>query len=490
MLKKPIVLLILDGWGLRTENKYNAIAAANPQNFTYLWEHYPHTKLQSSGAAVGLPDSFMGNSEVGHLTIGAGRIIPHMLVQISKYLEHNTLPNPEMLSPAFLAEQRAIHLIGLVSDGGVHSHYRHLEKLISYIRSKTDTPIYIHAILDGRDTPPTSALTYLETVTSWCHNYNDTHLASISGRWYAMDRDENWERTAQYTEMLSDNNSPYITDYHKYLEAQYQKNSTDEYIPPTKTIRIQIKPGDLVVFWNYRADRMRQLVSWLSNIALPSKKQAMPEHPSTGPYNIITMTQYHDALPFPALFERIIVENTLLERLHTQGLRTCAIAETEKYAHVTYFFNGGRDYSSPLEQRILIPSIITERFDQCPAMSAQAITTALLHGLKNNQADVYIVNLANADMVGHTGNFEATIEAVKTVDMQIGKIYQAVREQQGTLIVTADHGNAELMWNETTNTPHTAHTTNPVPLIVTNRELQLQNLHGLADIASLFFTKK
>ncbi|HAU30350.1 TPA: 2,3-bisphosphoglycerate-independent phosphoglycerate mutase [Candidatus Dependentiae bacterium] len=483
MLPQPIVLLVLDGWGYSPNTQYNAIYAAQPKNFNALWKRYPHKLIDASGEAVGLPKGYMGNSQVGHLTIGAGRIVPHLLVRISQELEDTHAPWTQIIDQKLQKNPPIIHLIGLVSNGGVHSHLDHLIKLITYIRSKTTAPIAIHAILDGRDTPPNSSLSFLEKLSKTCKE-NNAIIASIAGRWYAMDRDENWERTATYCQMLTDPN--YTQEPYNQLIKQYlAEEKSDEFFSPTKLTSTIIKPNDLCICWNYRSDRMRQLVSWLTNQALPAKKHFMPDHQAITA-NIITMTEYHPTFNLSFLFTPVTVENTLFERLHKQGLRTCAIAETEKYAHITYFFNGGREYTSPYAQQILISSKIVDRFDKIPQMSAQEITDVLCQKLAQNSANVYLVNLANADMVGHTGNFNATVEAIKCVDQQLGRIYDAVQHASGTLIVTADHGNAEQMWNTATNTPHTSHTTNPVPLIVTRSAENLDKIDGLADIAKLF----
>ncbi len=483
MIPKPIVLLILDGWGYSKNTKHNAIYAAQPKNFLKLWQEYPHKLIAASGEAVGLPKGYMGNSQVGHLTIGAGKVIPHLLVQISQSLQDTTDPWTNIIQEAIKKNPPQINLIGLLSDGGVHSHIDHLEQLLTYIRSKTSMPINVHAILDGRDTPPNSSTTFLARIEKLCKVLN-VSLASISGRWYAMDRDENWQRTAAYCQMLTETKYTKAS-YGEILEKYHAEKKSDEFLSPTKLIPTSIDPQDLCICWNYRADRMRQMISWLTNEPLPTKKRPMPVHqPITK--NIITMTEYHPSFTVPFLFTPVTVENTLFEQLNRQGIRTCAIAETEKYAHVTYFFNGGREYASPYAQQILIPSKIIDRFDKIPHMSAAEITQTLREKLANNDADVYLVNIANPDMVGHTGNFAATIEAIRHVDEQLGSIVYAVAKAGGTLIVTADHGNAEQMWDPKTNTPHTAHTTNPVPIIITNKTVSLDHINGLADIAKLF----
>lgn len=485
MLNKPIVLLILDGWGYSKDTDYNAIHTANPKNFTHLWNHYPHKLINASQEAVGLPKGYIGNSEVGHLTLGAGRIIPHMLLQIQQAFAQREGNYLEILNESLEKKTNSIHLVGLLSDGGVHSHINHLCELIAELRLLTKTPIIIDAILDGRDTAPHSSLDFIKQIEHFCKKYPNVTIGSISGRWYAMDRDENWERTKAYADTLISTETK--TKSPTTLIQQYHDQKiTDEFIPPTKTAPSTHNQNDLYIFFNYRADRMRQLTAWMTNQVFPTKNHPMPEH-KTITTNLITMTQYHKKFSTRYLFKPIQVENTLFERLHKEGIRTCAIAETEKYAHVTYFFNGGKEQQHPLEQRILIPSKKVASFDQAPEMSAKEITDALCSALAQNKADVYLVNLANADMVGHSGDFLATVKAIKTVDEQLGRIFSAVQKAHGSLIVTADHGNAEQMWNKEQNCPHTAHTCNPVPLIVTNQEQKLNSIAGLADIIKLFF---
>lgn len=491
-VKKPVALIILDGWGIRKEKAFNAIAAAHPTTFNRLWKEYPHTTLSASGHAVGLPEGTAGNSEVGHLTLGAGRIIPQTLTLINELIAHKKFCTNSTLSDAYTRLARdggALHLIGLVSDGNVHSNQEHLHKLIACAVSAGIERIFIHAILDGRDTPPQSAARYLTALENYCIRKKAGVIGSLCGRLYAMDRDEQWERTYAAYQLYTQ--APEIHEHHwsTVLEHFYKDGITDEFIPP---INIHpeafIRPEDGVILFNFRPDRMRQLTSLLTGTSLPLKRDA-PAPAASAPLAcrfVLSMIRYHRTFKNPIIFEKELVTDTLLDRLEQKGLTLYTIAETEKYAHVTYFFSGGREIARKNETRTLIPSLGLKNYAASPCMSAAAITDAIVTSLRNDPRDFYLVNYANADMVGHSGDFEATVAAVQCVDEQLATLFdEIVTKRDGTIFIVADHGNAEEKWDFITESPRTAHTTNPVPFIAVNAKSILPPMYGLSDVAAV-----
>lgn len=463
--QSPHVLIVLDGFGYAAPAEYNAISSAATPTFDKLWHKYPHTLLKASGSAVGLPSGVIGNSEVGHETLGAGRIIKQPSLILNEAIANGNLAHNEALLHAFsLIKQSTnrIHLMGLLSDADVHSDLHHAYAFIRLAHQAGIKEIFVHAFLDGRDVAPRSAAHYLTDLEKTLKEIGAGQLASISGRFYAMDRDHQEERTKACFTMLTQGQA--VTESWESIIADfYARGLTDEYIKPTLLIsQGRIQPHDGILFWNYRPDRARQLTSLLLESSLKPAAFIIPV--SYGPtYDQRTIV----------LFPHKPLKNTLKEVLAAQGETIVSIAETEKYAHVTYFFGGGREKLWQGEEQIMIPSLGTAHYDDTPWMSASAITTAVINHMVTHPADFYLINYANADMVGHTGNIPATIKAVECIDKQLEKLVElVVKEMNGTIYLTADHGNAEEMYDAKTGQPHTSHTTNPVPFIIVRRDLK------------------
>jgi 2,3-bisphosphoglycerate-independent phosphoglycerate mutase len=448
-----VALVILDGWGIAPPGPGNAVDLADTPVFDRLWAEYPHTQLAASGAAVGLPDGQMGNSEVGHLTIGSGRVLYQDLMRVNKSIEDGSLFENEALRRAF--EAPSVHLLGLVSYGGVHSHIDHLKALLTIAPEKT----WIHAFTDGRDVRPHSAAHDLAELPA-------DRIASVSGRYYAMDRDKRWERTQKAFDAIVRCEPTTDTDPVDLVTQCYKEGVTDEFLEPVHFAgRPGIEPGDAVVFFNFRPDRGRQLSRRLLDAGL----------------DLTTMTRYSDELDCPIVFGEQDVPNTMAEVLSRAGARQLHCAETEKYAHVTYFFNGGREDEWPGETRILVPSPReVGTYDEQPEMSAPEVAERFAAEIGAGYR-FGVVNFANPDMVGHTGVIPAVVAACETVDGCLGKVVDAVGAAGGVCLITADHGNAEVEL-QTDGTPHTAHTTNPVPLIVTQAGIELLEGGELADL--------
>lgn len=464
-LQSPIALIILDGYGMgNPDDASNAVALADTKHLTLLSEIYPATTLACSGEAVGLPDGQMGNSEVGHLNIGAGRIVYQELTRISKDIRDGGFFH----NPAFtkvmkgVAEKgTALHLMGLLSDGGVHSHNTHLYALLAMAKQAGLEQVYVHAYLDGRDVPPSSAAGYLRELEDKIAEIGVGQIATISGRYYAMDRDKRWERVEKAYAAMVDGEGEQAPNAGEAIQAAYSRGETDEFVLPTVIggSKGRIKSGDGVIFFNFRPDRARQLTRVFvdETFAGFSKKQGYIA------LHFVTMTQYEEALPVEVAYAPTVLKNTLGEVISKAGLHQLRIAETEKYAHVTYFFNGGEEVPFPNEQRILIPSPKVATYDLEPAMSAVAVTDKVIEEIQAGKHDVIILNYANCDMVGHTGYLTAACEAVGVVDTCVGKVVEALHGRGGMALITADHGNAEQMVDPVTSQPHTAHTVNPVP---------------------------
>jgi 2,3-bisphosphoglycerate-independent phosphoglycerate mutase len=448
-----VALVILDGWGIAPPGPGNAVDLADTPVFDRLWAEYPHTQLAASGAAVGLPDGQMGNSEVGHLTIGSGRVLYQDLMRVNKSIEDGSLFENEALRRAF--EAPSVHLLGLVSYGGVHSHIDHLKALLTIAPEKT----WVHAFTDGRDVRPHSAAHDLAELPA-------DRIASVSGRYYAMDRDKRWERTQKAFDAIVRCEPTTDTDPVDLVTQCYKEGVTDEFLEPVHFAgRPGIEPGDAVVFFNFRPDRGRQLSRLLLDAGL----------------DLTTMTRYSDELDCPIVFGEQDVPNTMAEVLSRAGARQLHCAETEKYAHVTYFFNGGREDEWPGETRILVPSPReVGTYDEQPEMSAPEVAERFAAEIGAGYR-FGVVNFANPDMVGHTGVIPAVVAACETVDGCLGKVVDAVGAAGGVCLITADHGNAEVEL-QTDGTPHTAHTTNPVPLIVTQAGIELLEGGELADL--------
>ncbi len=486
----PVVLVILDGWGYRPEKAGNAVSTANTPIIDSLWEVYPHTLINTSGRAVGLPDGQMGNSEVGHVNIGAGRIVPQELVRISDAVADRTLlKNTALLEvcAAVKQKQSRLHLIGLCSEGGVHSHLSHLFGLIDLAKEAGITEVCIHAITDGRDTNPKDGIIALQKLQDYLDQAGVGKIVTVSGRYYAMDRDHRWDRIQAAYTVMTDDQQIAAQPVTNLLAASYEQGITDEFILPTRLARGAVTAGDGVIFFNFRPDRSRQLTQALVNPEFTGF-----DRPWLGSLSFATFTQYDQDLPVLVAFEPNTPINILGEIIARQGWKQFRTAETEKYAHVTYFFNGGEEQEFPGEVRKMIPSPRVMTYDQSPAMSAEAVTTAVLDALATKEYAMIVVNYANPDMVGHTGKMEQTIQAVEVVDRCLGKLLAGVIQVGGTTLITADHGNAEYMFDNQGN-PWTAHTTNQVPFILVEGEkltipgygtdIQLRSDGKLADIA-------
>src|SRR5271170_2189010 len=492
---RPIVLTVLDGWGYRAETKGNAIALARKPNYDRLLKDFPNTLIHTSGPSVGLPDGQMGNSEVGHLNIGAGRIVQMDITRVDKLIAGGELSRQPLLLEAMeRARGRQLHLMGLVSDGGVHSHIDHLFALLRMARENKVSRVFVHCFMDGRDTPPESGIDFLRQLEQKMREYGVGQIASVSGRYYAMDRDNRWERVEKaYRAMVHGDSDAKFTEPIAAMRASYEKGVTDEFVIPAVIVteaspgkpsvpRGRIRDDDAVIFFNFRADRARQITRALVEPGF--KEFADPARPKNLAF--VGMTQYEKTWPWlryllsPEKLEHILAN--VFAELQYKNLR---VAETEKYAHVTYFFNGGVEKPFPGEERVLVPSPKVPTYDLKPEMSAAGVADAVIHAIEKGDFDAIIMNFANADMVGHSGKLEATVKAVETVDECLGRIFQSLKPRGGAWIITADHGNAETMIDPVTGGTHTYHTTNPVPfiLLTENGRTQLTPGGSLRDIA-------
>ncbi len=491
MLKrpKPIVLTVLDGWGYREEREANAIALARTPNYDQLCRKYPWVLIGTSGEAVGLPHGQMGNSEVGHLNIGAGRIVHMDITRLDLMIESGEFFQNELLLKAMQhGRERQLHLIGLVSDGGVHSHINHLIALLKMAQQNRVECVFLQAIMDGRDTSPTAGVDYLRQVEQKMREYGTGQIATVMGRYYAMDRDNRWERTEKAYQAMVHGEGVQAGDPIEGIKRSYEQGVTDEFVVPIVITdrggnpRGRTRDKDAVIFFNFRADRARQTTRALAEQGFDKFADAKR------PKNLffVTMTQYDKAFTWvPHILGQEKVENILANVFGSIGFRNLRVAETEKYAHVTYFFNGGVEKPFPGEERILVPSPKVPTYDLQPEMSATGVTETVVKAIEKGEFDAIIMNYANADMVGHSGKLEAAIKAVEAVDEGLGQIYRALGEKGGAWIVTADHGNAELMVDPVTGGPHTAHTTNPVPFlcVTDNAQLRLRPGGSLRDVA-------
>ncbi len=489
---RPLLLIIMDGWGWREETEGNAIRLAGTPNLDALRAKYPFTLLKCSGEAVGLPEGQMGNSEVGHLNIGAGRIVYQDLTRINKAIANGSFFENKELNEAFRRAKASggkVHLLGLVSDGGVHSHIEHLYALLDLAkRHKMGDQTFVHAFMDGRDTPPTSGLGYMQALVAKMAELKSGQVASVSGRYYAMDRDKRWDRTALAYKALVLGQGLEARDPVEAVQKAYDRGETDEFIKPT-VIKPHDQPvavindGDAVIFFNFRADRARQLTRALTD---PSFKEFDREKFPQLAY-FVCMTLYDEEFDLPIAFPPEKLERIWGEEVSRAGLYQLRIAETEKYAHVTYFFNGGEEEPFALEERKLIPSPRdVPTYDLKPQMSAYEITAEVIERIKQGRYRFIVMNFANGDMVGHTGVLEAAIKAVKVVDECVGKVVAAFRQYTGgSVIVTADHGNCEMMIDPETGEPFTAHTANPVPFYLVDDRFKGAKLRQgiLGDIA-------
>ena len=486
MRRKPIMLMILDGFGLNENEKGNAIKIANTPNIDKLMKIWPTTQIHTSGLAVGLPEGQMGNSEVGHTNIGAGRIVYQDLTRITKSIEDGDFFSIKEFVQAIENCQKyhsKLHIMGLLSDGGVHSHIRHLYALLELAKRKDFEDVYVHCFLDGRDTPPASGEGYLLKLEEKMKEKGVGKIASISGRFYSMDRDKRWERVQKSYDALVYGKGEKATSAISAIESSYQKEVFDEFVEPTVICNNEepiatIENHDSVIFFNFRPDRARELTRSLVDPEFDGFET------KTLDLDYVCFTQYDETIPNVEIaFKPESLKNTFGEYVSKQGLTQLRIAETEKYAHVTFFFNGGEEKQYKGEDRILIPSPKVQTYDLKPEMSAYEVTKKVVEAVQSDKYDTIILNYANPDMVGHTGNLEATIKAIEAIDECVQKVVDAVEEKNGMIIMTADHGNAEQMIDYKTGEPHTAHTTNPVPLVLIGAEGIKLKEGKLADLA-------
>jgi len=488
--KGPLALIILDGFGYRAEREGNAIAQAEMPYYRELLEKYPHTLIQASGECVGLPKGVMGNSNVGHLCMGAGRVVRTDVERTNHEIETGEFYHNLALNAAVdnaVKHDRALHIMGLVSDGLVHSSQEHAYALLRLAKEREARRVFVHCFLDGRDTPPSSAEKYVAAMQAKCRELGVGEIASVVGRYYAMDRDKRWERIERAYRLLVNGEGERASDPLAAIRRSYERNVTDEFVEPIVITRGEGEPvatigdGDSVIFFNFRADRAREITSAL---AVPGF-DAFPV-PNRPHVHFVCFAVYDKTYPLPVAFAPEQPLNILAEVFAGLGVRNYRMSETEKYAHVTYFFNGGTEREYPFEKRLLVPSPKVATYDLMPEMSAFKVTDKFLRAIEEGETDVFIVNFANTDMVGHTGMLDKTIEACQYVDTCLGWISKAMRTARGTMLITADHGNAEQMIDFETGEPHTAHTSNPVPFHLideASKGVKLREGGALEDVA-------
>ena len=485
MDKKTTMLMILDGFGINEKEEGNAVKMANIPNIKRILKQYPNTILHTSGLDVGLPEGQMGNSEVGHTNIGAGRIVYQELTRITKSIEDGDFFSiPELVTAIENCKKNhsKLHIMGLLSDGGVHSHQRHLFALLELAKRKDFEDVYVHCFLDGRDTPPASAEGYIAELENKMAEKGVGKIATIMGRFYAMDRDKRWNRIEKAYDAMVKAEGEKAISAAVAIENSYQKEVFDEFVVPTVICNndkpvAKIEENDSVIFFNFRPDRAREITRAIVDENFDGFER---EYFKT---NFVTFTNYDETITNVSVaFKKDEIKNTFGEIISNRGLTQLRIAETEKYAHVTFFFNGGQEKQYPGEDRILIPSPKVETYDMKPEMSAFEVTENVLNAIHSRKYDSIILNFANPDMVGHTGNIEAVIKALEALDVCVDKIVKAIEEEHGVLLITADHGNCEQMIDYKTGEPHTAHTTNPVPLVLVGKDVKLKE-GRLADLA-------
>lgn len=485
---KPVALIILDGFGLRSEEYGNAVAQANKPNYDRFWTSYPHATLQASGLSVGLPEGQMGNSEVGHLNIGAGRVVYQDLTRITKEIrEGEFFTNETLLGAIAHCKQKGtkLHLFGLLSDGGVHSHISHLFAILELAQQEDFHDVYIHAFLDGRDVAPDSAVGYIEELQAKMSELGVGTLATVQGRYYAMDRDKRWERVEKAYRAMVYGDAPHYTDPVKAVKESYEKSIMDEFVMPTVIVDEQGEPvgkvisEDAIIFFNFRPDRAIQMSQAFTNEDFRGfdRGEGRPQN-----LYFVCFTHFSETVDGYVAYKPTNLDNTLGEILAQNNLKQLRIAETEKYPHVTFFFSGGREQEFPGEKRILIPSPKVATYDLKPEMSAYEVTEAVVGEIEAENFDAIILNFANCDMVGHSGMMEPTIKAVETVDECLGKVVDAILAKNGVAVITADHGNADLMLDPE-GRPITSHSTYPVPVIVTKQGAELREDGILADLS-------
>ena len=485
----PKVLIIVDGFGHSDSGKYNAISAANAPCWQGLWENNPKTLISTSGMAVGLPEGQMGNSEVGHMTLGAGRVVYQNFTRINKAIADGDFFNNPVFCDAIdnaVKNNKSVHIIGLLSPGGVHSHEDHINAMLEMAVQRGASKVFIHASLDGRDCPPRSAQTSLEKTQALCDKLGVGKIASIIGRFFSMDRDNRWDRVEKAYRLMTEGHADFTAKSAVAgLEAAYDRDENDEFVQATAIVdegeaAVAIEDGDAVISMNFRPDRAREIThAFVDNEFNDFERQQLPNLSS-----FVMATEYEATLDLPCAYPPENLVNSLGEYLASQGKHQLRIAETEKYAHVTFFFSGGREALYDGEERTLIASPDVDTYDKKPEMSAYEVTEKLVEAINSGRFDTIICNYANCDQVGHTGNFDASVKAVEAVDSCLKQVIDAVAAQGGEVLITADHGNVEEMFDETSNQPHTQHTTLPVPLVYAGpRKISLDSGGSLADIA-------
>ncbi|MDH5229819.1 MAG: 2,3-bisphosphoglycerate-independent phosphoglycerate mutase [Gammaproteobacteria bacterium] len=485
--QRPIVLIVMDGWGYSEDPENNAIAHAKTPFWDKIWKNYPHTLIRASESAVGLPNNQMGNSEVGHLNLGAGRVVYQEISRVSKALKNGTFQtNNTLLSAIETAKntKKSIHIMGLLSDGGVHSHEEHIHAMVELAVSQGADKVYIHAFLDGRDTAPKSAEHSIRAMEACFERVGGGRFASIIGRYFAMDRDHRWPRIKSAYDLITHAEGEFqASSALDGLLAAYERGKTDEFVEATVIANdsqpaVKIEDGDVLFFMNFRSDRARQI----TRPFIEPDFEAFDRGHVPAIADFVSLTEYHEDFSASVAFPPERLRNVFGSYISDLGLRQLRIAETEKYAHVTFFLNGGVEEPFAGEDRTLIPSPDVATYDLQPEMNAPKLTEELLKAIQSDKYDVIICNYANPDMVGHTGNFDATVKAIETLDSCLEKVVSEVQAVGGELILTADHGNAELMLNQQSGQAHTAHTTNPVPFVYIGREAELAAIGALSDV--------
>lgn len=485
---KPIVLVILDGFGHSDDIQGNAIAAAHKPSWDKLWNEYPHTYIKGSGAEVGLPADQMGNSEVGHLNLGAGRVVYQEYTRVSRSIKTGSFfKNGTLIESVEIAKanNKAVHILGLLSPGGVHSHEEHIHAMCQLAVERGVEKVYLHAFLDGRDTAPRSAQDSIDQMQQKFDELGGGRFASVIGRYYAMDRDHRWPRIQSAYDLITSGEGEFVAETATAaLEMAYERDESDEFVKATAIVPQGEKPvtvddGDVVIFMNYRSDRARQITRpFIEDDFDAFERKRVPK---LGCFT--SLTEYNSDYDIPVAYPAERLTNVFGEYISKLGMRQLRIAETEKYAHVTFFFNGGREEPFEFEDRILIPSPNVATYDQQPEMNAIKLTDNLVEAIESGKYDVIICNYANPDMVGHSGNFHAAVKAIETIDDCLSRLMIAIEKSGGEMLVTADHGNAEMMFNIETGQPHTAHTTNPVPFVYFGREAKMESTGALSDVA-------
>lgn len=485
--KRPIALIILDGWGYREEKESNAILNANTPVWDRIWHQYPHTLIRASESAVGLPADQMGNSEVGHLNLGAGRVVYQEISRISRAIKSGSFFNNKTLTNAVdtaIANDKAVHIMGLLSDGGVHSSEKHIHAMVELAVNRGAKKVYLHAFLDGRDTAPKSAKKYVKKMEAVFEKIGGGCFASVIGRYYSMDRDHRWPRIKAAYDLMAHGVADFrASSAMEAVDMAYERDETDEFIQATSIVPeggspIFVQDNDTIIFMNFRSDRARQITRPF--IEPDFDQFETGKKPELACF--VSLTEYNSEFDVAVAFPPERLRNVFGEYISNLGLRQLRIAETEKYAHVTFFLNGGIEEPFPGEDRLLIPSPDVATYDQQPEMNAPALTNALIEAIDSEKYDVIICNYANPDMVGHTGNYEATVKAIEYLDSCIGRVVEAIQKVGGEVLITADHGNAEQMMDKETGQAHTAHTTNPVPFLYVGRPAKLEKTGALSDV--------